>query len=163
MNLNELETDIKEHKERFRESYSDIAEVAITLFMLHQKLFDGVSRIQEQKYRLNNSEVDVLITTFVSGDENYLITPTKLHQKLLFTTGAITKVLKKLTEKEYIVRVDDEYDKRSKLVQLTPKGIEITKEVFEDIMSFQKRSFSILTKREIETFKRLITKVLREI
>lgn len=162
MNINELQTDIEDHKEKFGDLYKDITEIMLPFYLLNQKLFEGICNLQESKYRLSNSEADVLITTFVSGDKKYIISPTKLHHKLLFTTGAITKVLKKLEEKELVIRIDDEYDKRSKLVQLTSNGITLAKEMFSDIMNYQENVYGSLTKKEKETFKKLINKVLKE-
>lgn len=161
MNTNELHEDIKDHKNRLGDVYSEVTELVIPFFMLHQKLFEAACKIQEEKYKLSNSEVDVLITALVSGDENYIISPTKLYHKLLFTTGAITKVLKKLEYKKYIIRIDNEHDKRSKLLQLTPKGISTTKEVFKDVMNFQEKVFSALTKREQDIFENSLIKIYK--
>lgn len=163
MNIHELQTDIQDHKKRFGELYDEVSEITLPFFMLHQKIFNGICQIEEQKYKLSNSESDVLITTFVSGDEEFVITPTKLHQKLLFTTGAITKVLKKLEEKNYIQRIANESDKRNKLVQLTPLGIETAKNIFQEIMSFQTNNFGALSQKEQESFKKTLLKILKEL
>lgn len=162
MNINELQTDIEDHKNRFGDNYGEISQLMLPLFMFHQKLLNGICNVQEGKYKLSNSEVDTLITTYVSGSDEYIITPTKLHQKLLFTTGAITKVLKKLEDKELIIRIDDEYDKRSKLVKLTPQAVELVKNVFKDITSYQESVFNALTKKEKESFTKLVLKLLKE-
>lgn len=163
MNLNELEKDIIDHKERFNELCKEEVEIMLLLQMLSKKILNGICDIQESKYKLNNSEADALISTFVSGDKDYMITPTKLHQKLLFTTGGMAKVLKKLEKKQLIIRVENQHDKRSSFVKLTPDGITLVKEVFNDLMIYQEKVYGTLTKKEKETFKKLVKKVLKEI
>ena len=163
MNINILQTEIENHKKRFGELYNESVETTLPLIMFHHQLFSGILNIQENNYRLSQSEVDVLITTFISSNDNYIITPTRLHQRLLFTTGAITKVLSKLEEKEYITRLNDEYDKRSKLVQLTQKGIDTAKDVFSEMGDYQEKIFNSLSKKELDTFQKLLIKLIRGI
>lgn len=163
MNIHKLQTDIEDHKNRFKSTYDDVTAIMLPFVMLHQKMLNGVCTIEEEKFKLSNSESDVLITAFVSGDEDYIITPTKLHQKLLFTTGAITKVLKKLEEKNYIQRIENEFDKRSNLVKLTPSGIDITQKIFKNIMEFQSNIFNVLSQKEKENFQKILIKVLKAV
>lgn len=160
MNINELQEDIKDHKSKMADSYNGIVELMIPFHMLTQKLYTGISKLEEEKYKLGNSEADALITTYVSGDKEYTITPTKLQHKLLFTSGAITKVLKKLEDKNLIIRLESPVDKRSKLVRLTIEGQKIAKEVFIDIMQFNEKAFSSLSKKEKELLQKSIIKVL---
>jgi DNA-binding MarR family transcriptional regulator len=163
MNLNELQQDIIDHKERLGDTYYETIKTVLPFVVLQQKIYEKISKIQEEGYKLNNSEVDVLITTLVSGDETYSITPTKLHHRLLFSTGAITKVLKKLEEKNYIIRINNPHDKRSKLVQLTPQGKETAQKVFNDMMNFHTKSLSTLSQKEKESFEKTVLKLLREV
>jgi DNA-binding MarR family transcriptional regulator len=162
MNINELDSDIAEHKQRLGKNYNDILETTLPFYMFHQKLLSGVSKLQSTKYNLGNSEVDVLVTTMVSGDSEYKITPTKLYEKLLFTSGGITKVLNKLEDRGYISRVANDFDKRSKLVKLTKEGKKICEKVLKDILDYEVKVFSILTKEELENFKNTIIKLAKE-
>lgn len=163
MNINEIKTDIQDHKNRFKEECKDVIELMLPFFTLNQKLFTSIDKMQLEKYKLSNSEVDVLITAYVSGNDDFSITPTKLQHKLLFTSGGITKVLKKLEEKDYIIRVDDDSDKRSKLVKLSSLGEEMAVKIFKEIMEFQDGAFGVLTKKEKEQFEKIIFKVLKEL
>ncbi|RXJ64318.1 MarR family transcriptional regulator, partial [Halarcobacter ebronensis] len=80
----------------------------------------------------------------------------------LFTGGAITKVLKKLEKKNYIIRLENEFDKRSKLVQLTSLGKETHDKVMKDVLNFEEECFSELNIEELELFISLLLKLLKK-
>lgn len=161
MNIDELQSDIKEHKQTFGESFNANSEVILPLLMLFQKIFEGITHVQEHAYKLSNSEADVLITTLVSGDDKLTITPTRLQHKLLFTSGGITKILMKLEEKKLIVRREDAYDKRSKLVQLTAFGEDVTRKLFADLTRFHDATLSSLTPKEKALLQTLVIKMIK--
>ena len=75
--------------------------------------------------------------------------------------AAITKVLKKLEEKQYIERLDNKFDKRGKLVKLTPLGREVYDKVMKDILDFEEKCFSPLSEEEKQTMKNLFIKLLK--
>ncbi|MCT7908199.1 MarR family transcriptional regulator [Arcobacter lacus] len=146
-----------------KENYSDSLEITLPLFLVNNLMLQKISKIELNKYNLTNSEFDVLITTLVSGDEEYKISPTILYEKLLFSTGAITKILNKLEDKKLISRIENEFDKRSKLLQLTPLGKETCEKLFVDISSFQESIYSVLTKNEREIFIKALYKMVKEL
>ena len=78
----------------------------------------------------------------------------------MFTSGAITKVLKKLEDRGFVIRIDNQFDKRSKLVQLTKEGDEICTKALIDVFAYEEECFSKLTKEEQEIFKNLTIKLL---
>lgn len=160
MRKKELELRIQRVKDRKPEIYNDILPIVVPFYIFHQKLFDGFTKIQENKYQITNSELDVMRCLYLSNNDDNILSPTKIFQKLMFTSGAITKVLKKLEEKDYIIRVDNKYDKRSKLVQLTNKGCEVCKSALIDIFAFEQEAFSKLSKEELEEYKNLTLKLL---
>jgi DNA-binding MarR family transcriptional regulator len=163
MNVQNIKNDINEHKIKLKENYSDSLEITLPLFLVNNLMLQKISKIELNKYNLTNSEFDVLITTLVSGDEEYKISPTILYEKLLFSTGAITKILNKLEDKKLILRIDNEFDKRSKLLQLTPFGKETCEKLFADISSFQESIYSVLTKNEREIFIKALYKIVKEL
>ena len=81
---------------------------------------------------------------------------------MVFSSGGMTKVLKKLEEKEYITRVDNQNDKRSKLVQLSKKGEILLNKALKDVVDLEKDFFSPLDEKEQKTLKELIYKVLKD-
>lgn len=160
MNKKELEVRIQRVKTRQPEIYNDVLPIVVPFYMFQQNLAEGISKIQENKYQITNSEVDVMRCLYLSNNDDNILSPTKIFEKLMFTSGAITKVLKKLEEKGYIKRLENKYDKRSKLVQLTPKGCEVCKNALTDMFKYEEETFSKLTPEEREQFKELTLKLL---
>lgn len=97
---------------------------------------------------------------FYMTKKTYTMSPTELYDVMVFSSGGMTKILKKLESKNYIKRVENSLDKRSKLVQLSSLGKEITVKAIEEIISFEDNYFSKLEKEEQKLFKKLIFKVL---
>lgn len=69
-------------------------------FILHKKIFEGGNEILINKFGLNQTELDVLGALYYLGGDDFTLSPTKLYEKLLFSSGGMTKVLKKLEEKK---------------------------------------------------------------
>ncbi|MGB0990733.1 MAG: MarR family transcriptional regulator, partial [Halarcobacter sp.] len=62
----------------------------------------------------------------------------------------------------YIIRLENEFDKRSKLVQLTSLGKETHDKVMKDVLNFEEECFSELNKEELELFRSLLLKLLKK-
>lgn len=155
-----LEDKIQKIKERSPETYNDVLHIVSPFYMFHQKVFSGVTKIQEERYQITNTELDVMRCLYMSNNKDNILSPTKIYEKLMFTSGAITKVLKKLEEKEYIVRLDNKFDKRSKLVQLTQAGKEVCKNALIDVFAYEEECFSKLSDEEKDTFQGILLKLL---
>ena len=95
MNINELEIDIQRSKERSPETFNEIVNITIPFYMFYRKMFGGISRLEEDNYQITHSEIDVLSSLKISGNEEYILSPTRLNERLLFTAGAITFWLKR--------------------------------------------------------------------
>lgn len=162
MKIDELEKDIQRHKERSPETFNEIINISVPFYMFHQKMFGGVCRLEEDNYQINHSELDVLSSLKMSGNEDHILSPTKLQERLLFSGAALTKVLKKLEEKAYVIRLSTKHDKRIKLVQLTDLGREVHDKVLKDVLSFEQRCFKSLSDEEKLTMKNLLTRMLKD-
>jgi DNA-binding MarR family transcriptional regulator len=163
MNINELEKDIQKHKEKSPETYNEIINVTIPFYIFYNKLMQGVTSLQEELNTITNSELDVLASLIMSGSDAYILSPTKLYERLLFTSGAITKLLKKLEEKKYIIRIDNQFDKRSKLVQITPLGKKVCQETLKEVILYEEQCFSVLDEKEKEQFKNTLIKMIKNL
>ncbi|WP_323662358.1 MarR family winged helix-turn-helix transcriptional regulator [Aliarcobacter butzleri] len=82
------------------------------------------------------------------------------YDALIFSSGGMTKVLKKLQDRELIKRDSVKNDKRKNLVCLTPKGIELIEEIMDNKASMIEKTFSVLDKKEKENLKSILSKVL---
>ncbi|RXJ79966.1 MarR family winged helix-turn-helix transcriptional regulator [Arcobacter sp. F2176] len=163
MNINDLNADITAHKKIVLSPLSEVLKLTFPFYLAYNKIQKNISKIEDSNYNLSDSETDALITILALRDEKQTISPKKLSEKLIFSSAAITKVLKKLEDRKFIIRLDNEYDKRSKLVQITPLGEEICRKVFEDILTYENNCFSILSDKEKELFLTLFIKILKNI
>lgn len=147
-------------KELTPEVYNNEMNTSRPFFILHSLLYKKGENIISTQYNINQTELDVLASLYYSSKENFSLTPTELYEIMLFSSGGMTKVLKKLEEKEYIRRIENSEDKRSKLVQITSLGKEITEKALKDIVTFEANYFSKLTNNEQDQLKTLLYKIL---
>ncbi len=162
MDLNEINKSIIRHKNKSPQTYDKVLDAAIPFYIAHKKLTEDLCLMHEKKYSISNTQLDVLSSLKLVGDENYILSPTKLYSTMVFSSGGMTKVLKKLEEKEYILRIDNEHDKRSKLVQLSKKGEILLNKALKDVVDLEKDFFSPLDEKEQKTLKELMYKVLKD-
>lgn len=140
---------------------SDIGYVTLPLIILTQKLLTDISKLLDEKFNLSNSELDVLASLHSAQDEDHTLTPTQLYERLFFSSGGMTKVLKKLETKEFIIRLENKEDKRSKLVQLTTSGKEILKIALVDVTKCEETIFSNVDTNEKKQLSDLLFKSLK--
>ncbi len=162
MKIEELEADIQKHKVKSPNTYHDIINITVPFYMLYNKLMNSITKLQEEKFNITNSELDVLGSLKMSGDKNFTLSPTKLYERLLFSSGGMTKVLKKLEEKQFIKRIDNKDDKRSKLVRMTQEGGNILEKTLKAVILEENEIFKNLNEDERLIFKKLLVKTLSE-
>lgn len=126
--------------------------------MLIDKILVAYSEIfYKEKYDLLKSEVDVLASLYTNNNQ---LTPTQLYDLTIFSSGGMTKVLKRLELRGYIVRKADEKDKRCMLVCLTPTGEELIKYSLFEISKDYEVYCEALSTAEKKEFARLLQKLL---
>ena len=160
MNANELKLHLDNKGEDHICGKSDLGYVTLPLLVLSQKFLARVSNLLAKKYNMSNSELDVLESLYSANNENYTLSPTKLYERLFFSSGGMTKVLKRLEKKEFIKRLDNEEDKRSKLVQLTPSGKDILERSLADVIEFEEATFAHINADERKSLSDLLFKAL---
>ncbi|WP_418180360.1 MarR family winged helix-turn-helix transcriptional regulator [Aliarcobacter lanthieri] len=137
----------------------EIFAITFPLLVINKELFNKAEKDTKQKYDLLNVDVDVLASLYFRA-KDYTMTPTDLYDHLVFSSGGMTKVLKKLEDRGLIKRVSSIEDKRKSLVCLTTKGIDLVKEIMDSKMCKGEDFFSILDKKERENLKNIFAKVL---
>lgn len=160
MDIKEIINGHEKLKEISPEAYNESIKISIPFFMLHKSIFEEGENILTSKYKINQSELDVLGSLFYLSEENFTQSPTQLYEKLLFSSGGMTKILKKLEEKKLIKRVENKDDKRSKLVQITSRGKDITNKALKEMLEIEEGYYKKLSKEEQEKFKELLEKML---
>lgn len=160
MNLKSFETNLENVKKLTPEVYKDSMNITIPFFILHRKIFEHGDDFLKKNFLLNQSELDILSTLYYKTENNFTMSPTNLYDVMFFSSGGMTKVLKKLETKGYIRRVDNILDKRSKLVQLTNLGKDITKKALKQIVELEDKYFAKLDKEEQKLLNKLLLKAL---
>jgi len=162
MNLKQFKTNITNVKNMSPEIYKETMKVSIPFFVLHNQLYSTGEEILSNDFNINQSELDVLSSLYYMSEGTSTLTPTQLYDVMLFSSGGMTKLLKKLETKDFIVRLDNEEDKRSKLVKITRKGIEVIVAALDKVVTYEDKYFSRLNVEEQELFRTLIYKMLDE-
>ncbi len=160
MNLKQVQKNLDNVKNITPEIYKDTMKVSLPFFVLHTKIYNEGEDVILKECDLNQTELDILTTLYYVSNDSHTLSPTELYDTMLFSSGGMTKVLKKLESKNYIKRIDNKEDKRSKLVQITEFGKEITAKALKDIVAYEDKYFSKLDINEQEQLKNLLYKML---
>lgn len=110
------------------------------------------------RHRLKPGEFDVLSSLRRSG-KPYRLTPTRLFQGLMLSSGAMTNRLDKLEQAGLIQRAPDPDDRRGTLVSLTPKGTTLVEKVVREHTANEEQLAAILTATERKQLVALLTKL----
>lgn len=161
MNAKKLEYLIDRFKKLTPKLYKETLQIAIPFLHLHEKVYIAGEKLITKTSNLNQSELDILTLLYYTNDNNSL-TPTQLYDLMIYSSGGMTKLLKKLEEKNLIFRINDETDKRSKLVKITDLGKKIMLEALDQISSLEDAYFSKLDRNEQKVFIRLLLKILKD-
>lgn len=137
-------------------SQYEIFTVALPITLLHKNMFNETEQFLKENYDLLHSHLDVLATLYFNDNA---LSPTELYDATVFSSGGMTKVLKKLEERKYILRTPSLEDKRSLLVCLTPLGKELVEDSLGQIAALKKKLFDVLSNQEKEELKTILSKL----
>jgi DNA-binding MarR family transcriptional regulator len=135
----------------------EIFGLGLPITLLYKKMFNHNNNILQSKHDLNHSELDVLASLTYNGK---VLSPTELYETTIFSSGGMTKILKKLQDKKFITRVPSKEDKRSMLVQIEPKGEQLVEDSLLDIAEFEDGLFSVLDDSEKNSLKTILQKLV---
>lgn len=141
----------------------EFAEVFLMTFpiaLIQKTIFSHSESFLKEHFDLLNSEVDVLASLYTHGK---VLSPTQLYDMTILSSGGMTKVLKRLQERELICRKEDSTDKRCMLVCLTQSGEDIIIKSLEAISKECSKYFEVFNQEEVETFSTLLKKILLNI
>ena len=128
--------------------------------LIQKTIFTHAESFLKERFDLLNSEVDVLASLYTN---NKVLSPTQLYDLTIFSSGGMTKVLKRLQERGFIYRKEDENDKRCMLVCLSKSGEEIVKESLFAISNECSKYFEAFSEEERVLFSALLKKILLNI
>lgn len=122
--------------------------------------------VRELETEMSRHGVELNFMQFVAlkllGD-NELMTPAELAHALHYSTGALTRLLDKLEQCDYLKRVPDPDDRRALRLELTAKGRALRKRVISYCNTVADRIFACTTARERDTLHDVLTRVLDDL
>lgn len=141
-------------------SQLDVSALAVTGRMMRiARLLEKHRETVLAEYGLNVWSFDVLATLRRQGSP-YQLKPTDLYGLLMLSSGAMTNRIDRLEEDGVVVRLRDPDDRRSVIVQLTPKGIELMDTVMPVLFEKEKQFLEQFTTNETQTFTKLLRRFL---
>lgn len=134
-----------------------VSLMTIPITLIQKTIYAHAEIFLKEKFDMIHSEVDVLASLYTN---NKVLTPTQLYDLTIFSSGGMTKLLKRLEAKGFIKRKPDENDKRCMLVYLSDSGCEIIESVLSEISKECSSYFDVLDQKEKELLSSLLKKVL---
>ena len=130
--------------------------LSVPIAMISDYISNNRKKIYE-KYGLSKAEVDAL---FALNSFQKEVTAAQISDALLFTSGGISKVLKKLEDKALISRKVSQEDKRSALICIEKAGLKIVAECVPQFHTNDDAVFSLFNDKEKEILRKMLKKLL---
>jgi len=151
----------KKHIDNFFENIVTIQEYnqfgfTLPIMLIYRNIFNETESYLKVTYDLIHSDIDVLTALYFNGK---VLSPTDLYAATVFSSGGMTKILKKLENSAYITRKPSEKDRRSTLVYLEKKGEKLVEKCLTDIVEHRKRLFDVLTIDEQKNLQKILEKL----
>ncbi|WP_338441275.1 MarR family transcriptional regulator [Synechococcus elongatus IITB4] len=139
----------------------NVAPLAVTGRLLRiARLLEKQRETLLAKYGLSVWSFDVLATLRRQGSP-YQLKPTDLYSLLMLSSGAMTNRIDRLEQDGIVVRSRDGSDRRSVIVQLTPKGIALADEVMPVLFAQESELLAqFATPAELERLVPLLRRLL---
>lgn len=109
--------------------------------------------------------LDMIVNVSRSSQEAKGAYVSEIARKLKISTPAVSKMLKGLEEKQFIVRRTDERDRRNTIVSITQRGEEARQKVFAQMDNFAKDTVERMGEENVRELVRLLeeyTEIVRE-
>ena len=143
------------YKTTLQDERYEYSTLSLPMTLIHKHMFNKTELFLKEKYNLLHSHIDVMAALYFNGK---VLTPTELYDAIVFSSGGMTKVLKKLESENYIIRTLAD-DKRKDLVNLTPLGTQNIEDALKDIRKSKDEFFKILDKKEKKQLRDILLKL----
>jgi DNA-binding MarR family transcriptional regulator len=127
-----------------------------------EHLADALIRTALRREGLDRGGFDVLATLRRAGPP-YQLTPTRLYEELVLTSGAVTHRVDALERAGLVQRVGGQPDRRSTLVSLTAKGIAVIDAAMSTHMKCEQAMIASLPAADRLALAALLKKLLASI
>jgi MarR family 2-MHQ and catechol resistance regulon transcriptional repressor len=82
-----------------------------------------------------------------------------LGQLMIVSSASITSLIDFLENRNYVIRVQDEEDRRSKFLQITDQGLKVVEEIIPKFVECQKKITEKITVEESKVFLQVLEKM----
>ncbi len=124
-----------------------------------RKVAHAKARMVWDQHGLTPAEFDVL-ATLRNAEAPYELTPGQIQDRVLITSGGLTKVIHLLEEKTYVERSVARNDNRVKPVRLTTAGNRCVTKAMKDLVIMTREWMNaILTHEEIRSATSVLSKI----
>ena len=122
-------------------------------------LADALTRMPLRREGLDRGGFDVLATLRRAGPP-YRLTPTRLYEELVLTSGAVTHRVDALERAGLVERLPAEQDRRSTLVGLTAEGTAVAGRAMATRMQLEEGLIAALPPADREALAALLARLL---
>ena len=112
-----------------------------------------------KEHSLHQGEFDVLATLRRSGAP-YRLAPTQLFEALMISSGGMTNRLDRLEKSGLILREANPEDRRSMLVALSDKGLDLINQMVQLHVENEAKALKALSNKEQQTLEKLLEKLV---
>jgi DNA-binding MarR family transcriptional regulator len=111
-----------------------------------------------RRHQIDSGEYDVLAALYRSGP-SYRLTPTELYRSMLVTSATMTERLDRLERRSLITRHPGGRDRRSILIELTPRGRAIFDQAHPDLLAIEATLLEGLPEKDRSVLAKLLAKL----
>jgi len=146
--------------ENWPESNQNISPEILKIHRIREHLQQNLNKVVE-RYGLQSADFGAL-ETLRKEPAPHCLSATELSHSMLFSSGGLTKLLNRITDAGFVVRVNNPQDKRGKLVQLTEKGNALIGKVIVELHQQEQEKMAFLSENEKAALNGLLNKILDE-
>ena len=143
-------------KEKIEEGIKGTAAITIPMTIICNMLHARGKHIYEDQ-GFTQAEIDMLISLHVHNDG---ITAAEVSDRMVFSSGGISKVVKKLELKKLIYKKESQEDKRSSLIYLEDSGRELALSCMPQFGKNDNYFYDVLNETEKEILEKAFKKIL---
>ena len=136
------------------------AEVFATLVRTGQAVVGEIERAMEASFGASQPVLNSLAVIEGAGEP---LTPGQIGERTLTSSATMTSTLDTLERRGWVRRIPNPDDRRSVLIEITPKGEAIADRLLPGIRALERSVIGTLTKAERKTMLDLLGKVLAEL
>lgn len=111
------------------------------------------------EHGLQRPELDAILTLRRAGPP-YRLTPTRLFEAMMMSSGGMTSLIDRLERGGWVSRAPNPDDRRGTLVTLTDAGLELTNRLVPEMVARQTAAVGTLTQDERTALARALEKLL---